>query len=115
MPEEEGYTTKDASSAIPLGANLDANHLISATPHDGHESLLGRVEVEPRGQLRLSLGNYTADTPPKGFSIEFTPDPDPPESAVSQIISVGTTEEYELIVNIANYGSKNLDANIWRL
>jgi hypothetical protein len=80
------------------------------TPSQGDKKC--ELEVKPLQQPRINLGEFTANNPPKGFVIKLTPDPDPPESVVTQIVSLGTDKKYKLILHIANYGSKVLHAKI---
>jgi hypothetical protein len=75
---------------------------------------IGKVEVKAHDQPRISLGNFTSSNPPKGFSIHITPDPEP-EAIVTQVTTLGSDKEYELILHIANYGNKTVNAKIWPL
>jgi hypothetical protein len=77
--------------------------------------LIGKIRVKPHEQPRLSLGSYTTDQPPKGFSIEIHPDPEPKESIVTEITKMGITRRYELILHVANYGNKAVTAKVWQL
>lgn len=64
------------------------------------------LEVRPRDQGRVSLGDFTVDNPPKGFLLQATPN-DYPEAVVSQLTSLsGTYDRYELVLHIANYGDR---------
>lgn len=73
-----------------------------------------KLEVKAHEQPRVSLGNFTSEHPPKGFSIHITPDPDP-EAIVTQVTTLGSEKEYELILHIANYGNKTVNAKVWPL
>jgi hypothetical protein len=70
--------------------------------------------VEAHKQPHVSLGNFTADQPPKGFSIHLYPDPEP-DAIIAQVVKLGTEWRYELVLHIANYGNKTVKADVWPL
>jgi hypothetical protein len=76
--------------------------------------LIGKLQIKAHEQPHISLGNFTSVHPPKGFSIHITPDPDP-EAIVTQVTTLGSDREYELILHIANYGNKTVNAKVWPL
>lgn len=75
---------------------------------------IAKMQVRAHGQPHISLGSFTANNPPKGFSIHITPDPEP-EAIVTQVTTLGGEKEYELILHIANYSDKTVNAKIWPL
>lgn len=75
---------------------------------------IAEIEVNSKEQPHISLGNYAADNHPKGFAIYISPEPEA-ETVVTQITSLGTEEDYELVLHIANYGSESISAEVWRL
>jgi hypothetical protein len=95
--------------------DLNATHLISDEPRSKEASLIKRIELEPTEQQRIPLGNFKEDNPPKGFSVEITPDPDPAGSVLTEVTSLGTTKEYKLILHITNYGIRTVSAEVWKL
>ncbi len=98
--------------AIPTAAKKQASpRARSANPE---KMPIGKMEVKAHGEPHISLGNFTAKNPPKGFSIHITPDPEP-EAIVTQVTTLGSDKEYELILHIANYGNKTVNAKIWPL
>lgn len=76
---------------------------------------VGELEVKPQEQPHLVLGVYSSKRPAKGFSIEYTPEPESTDSLVSQIYQVGDDEHYKLILQIANYGTDTVRAEVWRM
>jgi hypothetical protein len=70
--------------------------------------------LKPGEQDHVSLGNFTANLPPKGFAVHIDPDPEP-EAIVTQVTKIGTEWQYELVLHIANYGTVTLDAEVWPL
>jgi hypothetical protein len=105
-------TSQLATSTEKLKTKSQASHRArSANPE---KTPIGKVEVKAHDQPRISLGNFTANNPPRGFSIHITPDPDP-EAIVTQVTTLGSDKEYELVLHIANYGNKTVNAKIWPL
>jgi hypothetical protein len=96
----------DSSSAT------DASHLITHSPASRTAKLVGEVHVNPQEQLHLRLGEYSKAQPAGGFSVELSPDPDPIDSVVTQITSIGTALKHELVMQIANYGTKAIHATV---
>lgn len=94
---------------------LNATHLISDTPRSKKASLIEKIELKPIDQRRISLGDFTADNPPKGFSIKVTPDPEPTGSVLTEVTSLGTSKRYKLVLHITNYSVRTISAEIWRL
>lgn len=76
---------------------------------------VGRLRVAPQQQARLSLGVYGTGRHEKGFSVELKPTPDPDESVVTQVFSIGSSERHELVLNIANYGDRTVTADVWQM
>ncbi|HTE21413.1 MAG TPA: hypothetical protein VK674_00040 [Candidatus Limnocylindria bacterium] len=76
---------------------------------------INEVHLKPQEERHISLGRFTAKKSPKGFSIGFTPDPDPVESVVSEITSLGSPSYYELILRIANNSNRPVAAKVWQL
>ena len=76
---------------------------------------IGKLRVGAAEQLRMSLGVFGADKPAKGFSVEVSPDPDPDESVVTEILATGSPARYELFLTIANFGGKPITAEVWRI
>lgn len=94
---------------------LDATRLISDLPRPKRSSLIERIELKPTEQHRISLGSFKEGNPPKGFSVEITPDPSPAGSVLTEVTSLGTTKQYKLILHITNYGVKTVSAEVWEL
>jgi hypothetical protein len=95
--------------------DMNATHLISDAPRPKQAKLIEKLEVKPSEQQRILLGNFTGDKPPKGFSVEVTPDPNPAGSLLTEVTSLGTPGQYKLIMHIANYGAKTINAEVWKL
>ncbi len=73
-----------------------------------------KLTVAAHTQPHISLGSFTANRPPKGFSIHINPDPEP-DTIVAQIIRIDTEWKYELVLHIANYGDRPLYTEVWPL
>jgi hypothetical protein len=94
---------------------LNSTHLISDLPHSKESSCIKRIELKPTEQQRIPLGSFKEDNPPKGFSVEITPDPSPAGSVITEVTSLGTTKQYKLVLHITNYGSRTISAEVWKL
>ena len=76
---------------------------------------IGSLKVRPAEELQLSLGVFGADRPEKGFSISLAPDPNPSESVVTQILSIGSATRHELFLCLANFSDKPVTAEVWAM
>lgn len=98
---------------IPRKESETANLLRPGASTKAHPDVI--IEVNPGGQERVSLGDFTASNPPKGFSLEIAPDYDP-ETVVAQITRLGVEfDKYELVLHVANYGDKTLNVEVAQL
>lgn len=113
QPKESGVKKDPPLDA--LRSDIEANYLITDAPSSTRARFIEKVEVRPQQQSRIFLGSFTADNPPKGFSIELSPDPEPPGSVVTEVTNLGTSKKYELVLHVANYGNKSAVAEVWQL
>lgn len=98
-----------------LRLESESSHLITKmTESPNHKHPVGEIEVKPKEQPHMSLGNFISKKPPKGFAIHISPDPDP-EAIVTQVTRLGEDDNYELVLHIANYGNKTVSVEVWRL
>jgi hypothetical protein len=97
-----------------LRSESDVSHLIVTEFETTKNTPIGEIEVKSNEQPHVSLGDYTSINPPKGFVIHISPSPEP-DAIVTQITSLGTDEKYELVLHIANYGSKAISAEVWQI
>lgn len=98
-----------------LRSEFEASHLIAVNrsiPRSGQ--LIGEIEVKSKEQPHISLGDYSATHPPKGFAIHITPDPEP-DTIVTQVTRLGDDSKYELVLHIANYGNMTVGVEVWQL
>lgn len=57
-------------------------------------------------QTHVSLGSFTSSNPPKGFSLEVTPNNNL-DAVAPQLTRLGATyDEYELVLHLANHSDK---------
>ncbi len=106
---------EDRSPFNDFDLELNANQLFDDMPRHKQASLIEKIEVQPSEQRHIPLGDFTGRKPPKGFSIELTPDPNPAGSLLTEVTSLGTSSRYKLVLHIANYGTKMVTAEVWRL
>jgi len=77
--------------------------------------LVAEIELRPGEQLNISLGIFTEDNVPKGFSLHVEPDPDE-DAIVAQITQLERDESTtEWMMLLANYGPTTVSAGVWRL
>lgn len=110
-----GDEKTDDTSRKRFMPDIDASHLISDGSQHKKSKYVCRVVVKPQAHQKVLLGSFTGSNPPKGFSVEFVPDPHPEGSVTSQITSLGTQEKYRLILFIVNYGNKTVEAVVRQL
>jgi hypothetical protein len=94
---------------------LSTTHLSGNLPRSKGASLIQKIELKPAEQQRIPLGSFKEGNPPKGFSVEITPDPNPAGSVLTEVTSLGTTKQYRLILHVTNYGAKTVNVEVWRL
>jgi hypothetical protein len=85
------------------------------TYKSSRKELIGEINVKPLERPQLSLGNYTADKPPKGFLIEINPNPSPLDAVIAQVLSFGSEWKYELRLQVANNGEEEVGVQVWGL
>lgn len=110
------HTRKTPSAPITsLRSESEASHLIIKIDKTiESKQPIGEIEVKSKEQPHMSLGNYDATHPPKGFAIHTSPSPEP-EAIIMQITRLGTKEKYELLLHIANYSNRTVSVEVWRL
>jgi hypothetical protein len=113
QPDSDELKGKPPFNDFDLG--LNATHLISDTPRSKKASFIEKIELKPTDQRRILLGNFTENNPPKGFSVEITPDPNPEGSVLTEVTSLGTSKRYKLVMHITNYGISTVSAEVWIL
>jgi len=62
----------------------------------------------------MSLGNFAAYEPFKGFSIELRPKPEI-GSVITEVLNTGTNQLYKLTLFVSNNGAKSITAKIRQL
>lgn len=95
-------------------SELDASHLLFQHEHHYLGKSVGEVEIKSCDQVHMSLGNLNKTNTPKGYSVQITPNPES-DTIVTQMTSLGTDEEYELVLHIANYGDKTVSVEVWQV
>lgn len=93
---------------------LDASHLLFRHESRHANKPVGEIEVKPCDQVHMSLGNFDRASIPKGYSVQIAPRIEP-DAIVTQITSLGTDKEYELVLHVANYSDKTVSAEIWQI
>lgn len=79
----------------------------------GEEYPIGELKIKPHEHSRLLLGSFKKDTSPRGFSVHITPDSEH-EFVASSIVTLDRAGGMcHLIMNIENFGSKTVKAQVW--
>jgi len=101
---------KSATSSTPVDTSAMANK-----PSAIFTKYVGKIDVEPKAQSHIHLGEFGTTNPAKGFSIDLGSRPDLLESIVTLITSRGTPKHYELTLHIRNSGEESVSAEVWQL
>lgn len=91
----------------------DASHLLVERQSHVFTKFVGRFNLKPRDQQRMSLGHFTVAHPAKGFSIALNPEPKTPDTVVTHITPLGTAKRYELVLHVANFSDELLNVEVW--
>lgn len=108
MPKKANHNVSNNNA---VSGNAAGTALASAD----NGKLINSIKVSPYNQLRILLGDYTAQNPPKGFEVELTPDPEPADSFSSEVISTGSPEQYRLMLHLANNGDTPVTATVYHM
>jgi hypothetical protein len=72
-------------------------------------------EVQPKDQSHVSLGDFTRDNPPVGFSLEITPEGNQ-DDVIAQITELSADyNDYELVLHVANDSDEMVSVEVQRL
>lgn len=93
----------------------DTSHLLVERQSQIFTKLVGRLDLKPRDQQRISLGHFTAAHPAKGFSIALNPEQESSDAVVTHITPLGMANRYELILHITNYSDTAVSAEVWQM
>lgn len=91
---------KDADNSAGIVPKNDGEHTISIIPGE---------------QRRITLGEYTHRNAPKGFEIDFNPEPKPLGSVETQVIHIGSAKKYKMVLFIANFSSQPVTVTVRQL
>lgn len=74
---------------------------------------IGELKIKPHEQSRLLLGSFPKDKAPKGFSVHISPESEL-DSVASTVIELDKKGGMRnIIMNIENYGTKTVKAQVW--
>lgn len=96
----------------------DASYLLKVSKEANTKKPIAIIEVKPHGNTRVPLGTFNLQHPPKGFVLEVNPDPDPPDSMVSKIVSLlrgNRSKQYELMLFLENFGLRTTTVEVWEV
>lgn len=83
---------------------------VDSTKENG---IIGELEVGPGEQTRILLGRFKDENPSLGYEIHLTPDPEEDAIATTVTRIEMDDELFGLVLHIANYGFKQIHAEIY--
>lgn len=108
-------SSKMLQAKVPISTprtELEVSHLLEKDSQDRFNNLLAEVEIKPVEQTHISLGNYSPDHVPQGFSLKSHPELSDGE-LITQITKLEHENgEYELVLHVANYGERTISIEI---
>lgn len=81
----------------------------------GSEKFIGELKLKPYNQSRIPLGRFSVSHPPKGFSVEIAPDPNPTDSVTTQVMNTGDSRQYNLMLHASNNGTSTVTIRVYQL
>lgn len=112
---KENRSGKTELSSSNSDIDLSVDQSVSDTPQRGRTSIIEELDVKSNRRQSVMLGDFTEDNPPKGFSVELTPDPSPAGSVSTEVITVETPKGYKLVLLIANKGVRKMRVKVRQL
>lgn len=73
---------------------------------------IGEIEVGPGEQGRILLGRFKEEDPSLGYAIHVTPEPEEDAIATTVTRIEMDNDLYGLVLHVANYGTKHVQAEI---
>ncbi len=74
---------------------------------------IGELKIKPHEHSRLLLGSFPKDKSPKGFSVRISPESEL-DSVASSVVALDRQGDMcNIIMNIENYGTKTVKAQVW--
>ena len=115
MPSQSSSNQVIKSPLNTTGASAKPTRAAGDMPRPKDARFIEKLEVKPSNQRRITLGDYTQETPPKGFLIELSPDPSPADSVDTKITGLVDAGHYTLHLHVANRGTKAVRLDVWQL
>ena len=79
-----------------------------------HATFTGEIEVQPKKQPRIKLGYFLLDQMPKKILLAISPAVEI-DAITAYVTGMKDADDYELFINVANYGDAVVSAKIWSL
>jgi hypothetical protein len=76
---------------------------------------VGLIKTKPRTEQSISLGNFDASHPPKGFSIDLETPVSTAKNVSADIVTSGSTRHYELMLRVTNNTGRTVSAEVWSM
>lgn len=97
-----------------LRKEVESSHLLRDSDVE-NKLPIAVLELPSRGQTHISLGDYTQDRLPQGFTITVTPDfeQDEVETQITRLEAIDN--EFELFLHTANYSDREVIVEVFPL
>jgi hypothetical protein len=118
VSRQSGKADRIGKIDLPLN-NSDLDLSVSQLAKDASQhnrvKFIEELNIKPNKRQSVMLGDFTEANPPKGFSVEITPDPSPAGSVVTEVATVETPKGYKLVMLIANQGARAVKLKVRQL
>ncbi|HSX05668.1 MAG TPA: hypothetical protein VLF69_04325 [Candidatus Saccharimonadales bacterium] len=115
MATKQLHTNRVVASPFSGSGVISGTVPTTKTGEPKHATFIEKLQIKPHEQRRIPLGSFTEENQPKGFLVQVDPDPAPFDSIVSEVVSLSASNRFTLFMQVANYGAKSVNAEIWRL
>jgi hypothetical protein len=87
----------------------------SSTESNVFTKYVGTVTARPRHKQFLSLGNFSKEHPPKGFSIDLETPVSTADQVSTEVVTSGSLRHYELMLQVTNNTGRTISAEVWSM
>ena len=87
----------------------------SQTESNVFTKYVGTITARPRHKQLLSLGNFSKEHPPKGFSIDLETPVSTAKQVSAEVVTSGSSRHYELMLEVINNSGRTVSAEVWSM
>lgn len=103
-----------ASIEIIKCSSKSPDALLSDSDPGDHATYAGEIEAQPKKQPRMKLGYFLLDQIPKKILLVISPTAEI-DAITAYVTGMKDADDYELFINVANYGDAVVNVKIWSL